>query len=965
MSESGSGSGIGVMIEADRDADEISDRGGLDRVYLAISRIVAGHGVSLDHYQRDAVLRCIRHRMHVLNVATIEEYRAMLASDPVAVSGLIHEIMRPQGQLFRDTIVLEALRAVLLLRARETDCQRIWVPGCFDGEDVFTTAIIATDTFLAADEASGFVVFGSDRDTELLRTAQAGVFSAALATRIPPHFCNRYLSRTSDDPRVDYELRRRCQFLAHDAVAQASPFLDLDLIVARNLLLNLQPALHRQVLEYFYAALRPRGMLLVGALEFQLEHEDLFHLVQFAPGLYQRVERKGASPRRGLVRHGEPFADIFRGASTPMMLLDAGFAAVAMNTSASVLLDESPDDIVGMDILEMVEPVDRGRLAEVLATLAAERRARIDLTFAGGQSVVLALSYVQGRVLAELNGAGDDHLRRRSTEQARRTGALLRTIKDGVIVTGGEGSIVEFNEQAERLTGWARHAALRQPLQKIFRLMTPAPNTPHGLQPVPVRDGVSDDAAGELFLLHRDGRRIAVSLRATPIAGDGSQVLVFEDISERKLLTEELAYRASHDSVTGLFNREEFEARAREAHAELRRSGGSAVLGYIDVDQFKVINDTLGHVAGDELLHELAAQLRIHLGEDAFARLGGDEFGVLIMKHDLRTVRPLIDTLLDAVRRFRFYWAGQAYAVTISVGVSAVDAATENITRAMSLADAACFAAKDAGRDRARYADDSDDLPRRYADMNLVGKLGRALDEERFALYFEDVVSLAPPQRPVYRELLVRIRDDDGHLIPPGAFIRAAERFYLMGALDRWVVRHALRGIAALPQDDIVYALNLSGQSLGDDHFLAYVLAELKASAVDPQRVCFEITETAAVSRLTEAIRFISRVTEAGCRFALDDFGAGMASFSYLKKFDVDYLKIDGSFVRSMLVSPSDLGVVETINRIGHEAGLLTIAEHVEDRELLEPLRKMGVDWAQGRAIAVGRPFAELGGGRK
>jgi diguanylate cyclase (GGDEF)-like protein/PAS domain S-box-containing protein len=960
-----SGSGISVVTEAGRDADGVADARITDRVYLAICRIVAGHGVTFDHYQRDAVMSRVRHRMHARGIANLADYRAALAGDADEVSTLIREITRPQGQLFRDAVVLEALRAVLLMRVRETDCPRIWVPGCGDGEDVFTVAMTAADTFMAMHEDAEFVVFGSDRDVDLLRAAQSGVFSAALAMRIPSHLCSRYLRRASDDPRVDLELRRRCLFLVQDAVAGAPPFLDLDLIVARNLVTNLQPALQRQALENLHAALRPRGMLLVGSLGAQLDHEDLFHLVQFAPGLYQRVERRTAASRRSLVRQGEPFAEIFRDAGTPMLLLDAGFAVTAVNTSASVLLDESPDDILGVDILDLIEPADRDRLAAVLTTLPGERRARIELAFACGQDVALMLAYVQNRVLAELNASGDSRLRHRATEQARRAEALLRTVKDGVIVVDGNGAVVELNEQAERLTGWTRHEALRRPLQEVFRLSAPVREAAEGGHPtwvsVSLRDGMAEDA-GELMLLHRDGRRIAISVRSAAVAEDDSRMFVFEDISERKLLAEELAYRASHDSVTGLFNRAEFEARALEAHMQLRRDGGSAVLGYIDVDQFKVINDTLGHVAGDELLHELAAQLRIHLGDEAFARLGGDEFGVLIPGHDLRSVRPLIDTLLDTARRFRFYWAGQGYAVTVSIGVSALDANMESITRAMSLADAACFAAKDAGRDRACYADENEDLPRRYADMNLVGKLGRALDEERFTLYFEDVVTLEMPLRPVYRELLVRVRDDDGHLIPPGAFIQAAERFHLMGAVDRWVVRHAFRSIAKLPQDDIIYALNLSGQSLGDENFLSYVLGELKSSAVDPRRICFEITETAAVSRLAEAMRFIGRITEVGCRFALDDFGAGMASFSYLRKFRAEYLKIDGSFVRSMLINSSDLGVVQTINRLGHEAGLRTIAEHVEDRELLEPLRAMGVDWAQGRAIAVARPFTELCG---
>ena len=537
-------------------------------------------------------------------------------------------------------------------------------------------------------------------------------------------------------------------------------------------------------------------------------------------------------------------------------------------------------------------------------------------------------------------------------------------MSNGVILLDSDGRVIEFSPVAERLTGWSRGEALGQPYARVFRL-TLASEERHPVE-LALDGAVSMVDRRDLYLQHRDGRCYALSLRVRPVPSAesetaGGAVLVFEDVSEMNLLTEELAYRATHDPLTGLLNRDEFEARARTALAEAKRSGHASVLCYIDVDQFKIINDTLGHIAGDELLHELAGELRSQLSEtDVLARLGGDEFGVLLNARDLKHARPVVEALIDAARRFRFFWSGQTYAVTISAGAAVIDAASENITHAMSMADAACFVAKDAGRDRVRFAGDDDELSRRVVDMSLVGKIGKSLDEDRFVLHYEDVVRVEQPDDIVYRELLVRMRDEDGKLLTPGAFIQAAERYFLMSALDRWVLRAALRGIARLPADTVIYAVNLSGQSLGDDKFLDYVLNEIDSSGVDPERLCFEITETAAVSRLTQAVRFMSRVAESGCRFALDDFGAGMASFSYLKNFRVDFLKIDGSFVRAMLGSRADRGMVESINRIGHEFGLKTIAEHVESSALLEPLREMGVDWAQGRAIAWGRPFDEL-----
>jgi len=559
------------------------------------------------------------------------------------------------------------------------------------------------------------------------------------------------------------------------------------------------------------------------------------------------------------------------------------------------------------------------------------------------------------------SGIADARASARPPAREHPVDVVLRALSEGVILLDREGRVIEINPAAERLCGTRRESALGRHHSEIFPLHggVPSSGRPHPVEAALQGQGTSADR-NDLQLQTRDGRRYALTLRLRPMPGGGA-LIVFSDVSEFNLLTEELAYRASHDALTGLLNREEFDARARALHQQARENGQTAVLCYLDLDQFKVINDTLGHDAGDGLLHQLAGELRSQLEpDDALARLGGDEFGVLLPRRDLTTARETVDRLVEAVRRFRYSWNGQSYAVTASVGVALIDGSSESVSRAMSLADAACFVAKDAGRDRVRIAGQDDELARRYVQMSLIGKIGKSLDEDRFLLHYEDVVATAEPRRVVYRELLVRMRDEDGRLHTPGAFIQAAERYSLMTALDRWVLRHALAGIARLPPDEVIYAINLSGQSLSNDKFLDFVLSEIDASGVDPGRLCFEITETAAVSRLTEAVRFIRRVAEGGCRFALDDFGAGMASFSYLKNFPVHILKIDGSFVRAMLASHADRGMVESINRIGHEFGLKTVAEHVESAALLVPLREIGVDWAQGRAIAWGRPFSEL-----
>jgi diguanylate cyclase (GGDEF)-like protein/PAS domain S-box-containing protein len=938
----------------------------LDQVYRAIARTLAAHGFILEYYQRAAVLRRIRRRMHTLSLPALEDYATYIAASAGEAQELIREVSRPQGLLFRDAAVIETLAALLPERLKSSPRPRIWVPACGSGEEVYATAMIVDALLSAAGMKTDFVVYGTDTDRESLRAAQAGVFQNVAAERIPSHLSERHLAVVDGEARIVSDLARRCLFFAHDVI-EPSPFVDLDLIVCRNLLQYLQLPLQRHVLERFAAALKPRGLLLLGNMESPLEYDDLFSLPPLAPGLYQRAEQSAQlteSRESARLRDANLHAAIFRSLPAPLMLLDENFTIVEANPAAVTVLGEAAPELMGRELTDWVETADRARLFEALQALSLDRATRAELVLRDGRAVSLDLYRVPGhpgRILVQSVGEGDARLRARLAETSRRMDAVLRSLNDGVIVVDSADLVVELNEQAERLTGWARSEAIDQPLRNVLRLSTVGKDMTES--PVAVESGYDEPLAigGETFLSSRDGRRLAVVVRLRPIPDHGGTVFVIEDVSERKLLTEQLTYRASHDPVTGLLNRDEFEARARAALAEARRSGRSTTLCYIDVDQFKLINDTLGHGAGDEMLHDLAGEMRMQLGEnDSLARLGGDEFGVLLVDRDLAMARPVIEALLEVARQFRFQWLGRNYSVTISIGASAIDPTTETITRALSAADAACFAAKDAGRDRARFAGEDDELSRRHAQMSLVGQLGRALEEGRFVLFFEDVVRIDQPDHVVYRELLTRVYDDGGKLISPSAFIQAAERFFLMASLDRWVLHHALRGVAQLPNDDIIYAVNLSGQSLGDDKFLDYVLAELETSHVDPKRICFEITETAAVSRLTEAVRFVKRMSDAGCRFALDDFGAGMASFSYLKNFKVDFLKIDGSFVRSMPGSRADRGMVETINRIGHEMGLRTIAEHVESAALLEPLRKMGVNWAQGRGVALARPFAEL-----
>ena len=423
-----------------------------------------------------------------------------------------------------------------------------------------------------------------------------------------------------------------------------------------------------------------------------------------------------------------------------------------------------------------------------------------------------------------------------------------------------------------------------------------------------------------------------------------------------------IRHLAFHDSLTGLVNRYEFEALLKQALAELTTRSKQHALLYLDLDQFKLINDTSGHVAGDELLQQMATVLKANIRDsDTLARLGGDEFGILLPHCKLLRAQEIASQLLRAITEFRFVWSDKPFSISGSIGLVPLDDPHMPLVDVLRAADLACYAAKEKGRNRVHvYTVDDVDLAQRHGEMEWVTRLKRALEEDRFLLYRQKIVAVAGDALGTrFEELLLRLRDETGEIVPPGAFIPAAERYDLMPALDRWVVRKAVRYVAknvgGSGQSAMCF-INLSGASLSDESFCNYVQEEIAAVNLPPGRLCFEITETTAISNMTRAVTFIKSIRRAGCHFALDDFGSGLSSFSYLKAIPVDFLKIDGSFIKDVISDPMDLAIVESINRIGHVANLKTIAEHVENAETLEALKKIGVDYAQG--FYVHRPTA-------
>ncbi|HET6655500.1 MAG TPA: EAL domain-containing protein [Gammaproteobacteria bacterium] len=551
---------------------------------------------------------------------------------------------------------------------------------------------------------------------------------------------------------------------------------------------------------------------------------------------------------------------------------------------------------------------------------------------------------------------------RKLAHQAACFRALFDHLPDAVAVLDMDGRVININRSFEALFGY-RLIDLRG--ADIDASVVP-PHLADEARTLSQRALAGETLQAETMRRRKNGDLLPVRLHTFPIMINGRQTgayAMYVDTSETRRAHQRALWQATHDSLTGLTNRAEFERRAAALLPSLADGAEHALL-YIDLDEFKIVNDVCGHRAGDELLRQLAELVVADVGPDAvLARLGGDEFGVLLRDCGVGRAERLGRKLIRTIAGFRFVWDQRAFNVGASIGVVAIDALCRSLPALFAAADAACYSAKEKGGNRVRVYEREDvDIARRYDEMGWVSRLSAALEGDQFLLYHQTISSLSGDDGTRWYEILLRFRDENGGIVTPSHFIPAAERYHLMPALDRWVVRKVFGGVrrelnargAGLRQ---VIAINISGETIGEPHFRRFVREQLRRFQVPPTMICFEITETAAIENLDQATAFIDEMRSLGCAISLDDFGSGLSSFPYLKTLHVDYLKIDGAFVQHMVDDPIDCAMVETINRVGKIMGVKTVAEYVEVHGVLGKLRELGVDFAQGYEIHVPEPW--------
>ncbi|MCV3214228.1 EAL domain-containing protein [Plectonema radiosum NIES-515] len=728
------------------------------------------------------------------------------------------------------------------------------------------------------------------------------------------------------------------------------------------------------------------GVITFFCQKIQPLHDDLLMMMTtIGSQMGQFIKRKQAEA--GLAESEELFQAFMNNSPTVAFMKDEAGRNVYMNKQLERIFNIKSGDLQGKtdfdwlphDTAKQVHENDlyvmsTGKAVEVIEAITAPDGSlcywlvfKFPFENARGQKFV-------GGVAVDISDRY--RLEKELFEEKELAQVTLQSIGDAVITTDAESKIRFLNPIAEQLTGWSQQSAQGKPLTEVFQILNEITREPveNPVQQA-LREGNIVSLAKDTVLISRNGNEFAIEDSAAPIRTlDGEiigAVMVFHDVTTARALARQLSWQASHDALTGLVNRREFESCVTQSLIYAKTQNQQHALCYLDLDQFKIVNDTCGHIVGDELLRQVTALFQAQIrSTDILARLGGDEFGILLNHCSLESALPIAKMLRESIETFRFVWQNKTFKLGVSIGLVEINEKSETVTTVLSAADAACYAAKNNGRNRVHiYQPDDTQLTQQQGEVQWVARINQALEENRFCLYYQTIVPIKQCKNGEHYEVLLRLVDEVGNLVLPTAFIRSAERYNLMQTLDRWVIRtlfatqgqHYRETWKSSQSQKVgcgcLYAINLSGASINDEQFIEFLHEQFALYQIPPALICFEITETVAIANLIKAAQFIRSLREIGCHFALDDFGSGMSSFAYLKNLPVDYLKIDGSFIKNIVDDPIDLAMVEAINQIGHVMGIKTIAEFVENQEILAKITALGVDYAQGYAIAKPRPF--------
>ncbi len=635
---------------------------------------------------------------------------------------------------------------------------------------------------------------------------------------------------------------------------------------------------------------------------------------------------------------------------------------------------DSVEDLksAGQTTMLYVNPIDRERVFARLEAQGYVKNFEYRLRRKDGTEIVVlensrAILDEADRVIAHEGTITDITERKRAEtrvfEEKERAQVTLQSIGDGVITTDADGNVDYINPVAQDLTGWDMRGARGTHVTELMMIVNE--HTRASCENPVIRclkEGRVITLPENSVLITRNGEEVPIQDSAAPIRDRIGNiigaVMIFHDVSKESRLFRQLSYQASHDTLTGLINRREFENRLATALDKINDNNEEThALLYVDLDQFKVVNDTFGHTAGDALLRQLSEAIQTNIrSTDVLARLGGDEFGILLERCSQERAVEVAEAIRGSIEGYRFEWQDSFTTVRCSIGVVLVTSENADVAGLMSSADVACYSAKDMGRNQVHFYRDSD-ASLRHEEMKWVSRITSAVEEDRLELFFQPIIGIGENngERRGHYELLLRMRDEKGELVGPNQFIPAAERYNLMSTLDRWVIHEALSELADRSNDGkakYTIAINLSGTSLSEDRFLDFVIDELEKQKLPEGAICFEITETAAISNLARVVHFMQALKKLGCMFSLDDFGSGLSSFTYLKNLPVDYLKIDGQFISNVAEDSVDESMVKAIHEVGSAMGIETIAERVETRKVLEKLGSLGVEFAQGYYIA-------------